>query len=204
MFDAIYSLIKIVPNWIIAITACLGLGAWRRKISYEKKMSIVDDFHESVTDFRQKTKGIVEVLKLMKISIQSYEDIYKKDPDRQKNYDCSLQEFMEKAPYNYSSQLQLHLSSLPKNHIHMLSTKIVALNMQSSNSAINCCNQLNWFYDTVNKTIGLLSIKNPNWKNPELKEKMQQLNELDIKALEKSLNDAESMMMKFTHNNYSY
>ena len=59
--------IKNIPAWIIAITAYIGLCTWKKKLSYERKMSIVDDFHEAVNNFVLKTNDIIGVLTVMKI-----------------------------------------------------------------------------------------------------------------------------------------
>ncbi len=88
--------VKYIPDWIIAITACSGLFTWKKKLSYEREMGIVDDFHEAVSDFLLKTGHIIAVLSIMRIGIQNYEEIFQTDKHRQENFISGLHEFVSK------------------------------------------------------------------------------------------------------------
>ena len=191
-----------IPNWIIAIAAVLGLSTWRKKISYEKKMNIADDFHDTVYDFILKISGSVQILEFIKIHMQSYEENFKKDPQRQKTFNSGLHEFIETSGEVYSLQLKNVLESISIQHIYTLSTKICVLKMKNSDSALNCYRQLKWFYDTIEKTTIKLGMKSLYWENPEVKKSMDQLNELDIDQLKRSLDTAEHLMLEFSKENY--
>ncbi len=194
--------VKYVPQWIIAITACFGLLTWKKKLSYERNMGVVDDFHGAVHEFTLKIGSKIQILEILKISIQSYEETFKIDPHRQEKFTCGLEEFIKTSGKSYSIQLKDGLDDLPIMHIYILSTKIRALNMKDSISAVNCYNQLAWLYDTIQKTASKLSMTSLYWKNPEVKEAMNQLNKLDIEQLRNSLHAAERFMLVFARKNY--
>ncbi|MCK4869949.1 MAG: hypothetical protein KAS93_02450 [Gammaproteobacteria bacterium] len=195
--------IKYIPAWIIAITACIGLHTWKKKLSYERKMSIVDDFHEAVNDFFLKTNDIIEVLTVMQIAIQSYEKIFQIDSQKKINFVNGLHEFVESnSGESYSNRLKTLLMHLPMQRVYILSTKISALQMKNSGEALNCYKQLNRFYDRVQKTTNLLSMKQLYWKNPSVVERMSQLKQLDIDVLKKSLHEANHLMLEFARQNY--
>jgi len=46
---------------------------------------------------------------------------------------------------------------------------------KNSISAVNCYKQLEWFYDTIQKTAIKLSMTSLYWENPKVKEDMNQL-----------------------------
>lgn len=194
--------VKYIPHWIIAITACFGLLTWKKKISYERKMRIVDDFHETVNNFVLKTRAINEILYLIKISIESYEESFKIDPFKQKTLVSGLQEFIAKRGKHFSAQLQNLLSDLPITHIYTLSTKIYSLPMKNRGSALDCYSQLNWYYNTVQKIANLLATEQLCWENSELKEMILQLTKINIENLKASLNEANELMLKFAKHNY--
>lgn len=194
--------VKYVPQWIIAITACFGLLTWKKKLSYERKMGIVDNFHGAVYEFILKIGSKIQILDILKISIESYEETFKIDQHRQQQFVCGLQEFIETSGKDYCNQLRDELSNLPIMHIYTLSTKIRALNMKNSISAVNCYNQLAWFYDTIQKTAAKLGMTSLYWKNPEVVKGMKELCNLNIDQLKESLKVAEQLMLEFARENY--
>ena len=122
-------------------------------------MSIVDNFHEAVNDFILKENNIISILRIIKISIESYETTFQSDPHRKENIVSGLHEFIENHGKDYGSQLQTLLDDLPIQHIYTLSTKISALQMRDSCSALSCYNRLGWYYDTTQKAAILLGIR---------------------------------------------
>lgn len=194
---------KYIPNWIIASSALFGVNTWRKKLSYERKMNIIDDFHNAVNDFLLKKGSIIEILTVMKIEIQSYEETFQIDPQKKNNFVSGLHEFIESnSGASYSNQLITLLRHLPIKRVYMLCTKISALQMKNSEKALNCYKLLTWFYDTVQKTTQLIKRNRLYWKNDLVKDRMDQLNQLDIKELEKSLDEANNLMLEFAKQNY--
>jgi len=195
--------VEYLPNWIIAIAAFYGLFIWKKKFFYERKISIIDDFHDTVNDFILKIRSSLQILEMMQSSISIYEDNFQKDAHRQKSFTSGLEEFIEKLGKSYSVQLNNRLIDLPIQHIYTLSTKICAFNkIRDSCLALNCYNQLEWFYDSVQKTANKLDMKALNYENPEVVEQMNQLTELNANELKKSLERAEQLMLEFVRKNY--
>ncbi len=195
--------IKYVPQWIIAITAFFGLWTWKKKLSYERKMAIVDNFHDAVHEFIIKVGSKIQILEFIKVSIEIYEQVFENDPARKEEFTCGLEEFIKTCGEKYSMLLKSELDDRPIIHIYTLSTKIHALNMKNSISAVNCYKQLEWFYDTIQKTAIKLSMTSLYWENPKVKEDMNQLKKLDIKQLKNSLHEAKDCMLKFARKNYN-
>ena len=195
--------IKYVPQWIIAITAFFGLWTWKKKLSYERKMRIVDNFHDAVHEFIIKTGSKIQILEFIKNSIVIYEQVFENDPARKEEFTCGLEEFIRTLGEKCSIQLKDGLDDLPITHIGTLSTKIHALNMKDSISAVNCYKRLEWFYGTIQKTASKLSMTSLYWENPKVKEAMNQLKKLDIEQLINSLHMAKYYMLEFARKNYN-
>jgi hypothetical protein len=122
MVSVVLEYLKEVPAWmastaglVAAISGRKGINAWKEKISYERNTGIVDEFHQTVSDFILQSDAIVQEIISLNLAIESSEEVFKKHGNLDELVIGSgLQLFIETRGERHRSQLQAGLTSLPR------------------------------------------------------------------------------------------
>ncbi|MCF6777637.1 hypothetical protein L3V83_13790 [Thiotrichales bacterium 19X7-9] len=203
MLEIFLEYLSSIPSWILAIAACLGLWTWKMKISYERNMEIVDDFHETVHHSLIQLAKSIEFFKILDAYISGYDSAFQVDNNRQNNFQNGLHQLIEEKGQQLSTQLQEILNRVPFQHLCMLITKIRVLNIKNKELAFNCYEQIRWCYEITQQVTSKLGMQSLYWKNPEVEKIMNELYTLKIEELNKHLTEANQFMLEFAKKNYN-
>jgi hypothetical protein len=190
----------IVGLWV-ATVATLALTTWKRQSKAQRQIDFLDGITDSVHEFIASMSGPTEIVKYVKIGIESYAGA--PDLDREIENPEAVA-YIQKQGKEDSKRLLEYLKhccpSLTK--IRSLSAKGQVLRLKNYTDCQEACSMLTWQHDRIQALCYLIGSPSLNWRNPEVQELLSKVIQLDPKEIKKETEAQNVRFLTFIKGNY--
>lgn len=190
----------IVSIWV-ATVATLALKTWKRQSKAQKQTDFMDEITESVHEFIDLMAAPTEMVKYVKIGIESYAGF----PD----LDQSIQNpeavaYIQKRGEKDAKQLYEYLKpcTQPLSKIRFLVAKGQVFGFKNYNECQNACAMITWQYERISALCYIIGSGSVNWKNPKVQESLSNAISLDPSDIEKQIKEQSVKFLTFLKDNY--
>ena len=190
-----------VSIWV-AIVATLALKTWKRQSKAQKQTDFMDEITNSVHEFIMGMAGPTEILKYIKIGIESHAKL----PDLIADIEnpeavAYIQKYGKEDSKRLIEKLNLCNPSLTK--IRSLSAKGQVFGFKNYKECQNACTMLTWQYDRIQALCYVIGNPSLNWENPEVQKTLSKVIQMDPEEVRRELEKYNVLFLSFITENYS-
>ena len=190
----------IVGIWV-ATVATLAMTTWKRQSKAQKQIGFMDEITDSVHEFIASMSAPTEMVKYIKIGIESYAGAPNLDREIENPEAVA---YIQKQGKEDSKRLLEYLKpcgpSLTK--IRSLSAKGQVLGLKNYTNYQNACSMLTWQHDRIQALCYLIGSASLNWRNPKVQESLSKVIQLDPEEIKKEIEAQNVRFLTFVKENY--
>ena len=189
-----------VGIWI-ATVATLALKTWKRQSKAQKQTDFMDEITNSVHEFVATMSASIEMLKYIKIGIESHARAPSLPPGIENPEAVA---YIQKQGKEDSKRLleYLNLSSPSLTKIRSLSAKGQVLGLRNYAECQNACDMLTWQHDRIRALCYVIGRPSLNWENPEVQKTLSKIIQLDPEEIKRELGEYNVTFLTFVKENY--
>jgi hypothetical protein len=190
----------IVSIWV-ATVATLALRTWKRQSHAQKKTEFMDAITESVHEFIQLIAAPKEMVKYVRIGIESFAGSSELDQTLENPEAVA---YIQKRGKEDAKRLYEYLKPCeqPLWKIRSLIAKGQVFGFKNYNECQNACTMITWQYDRIQALCYMLGDPSLYWKNPKVQEVLSDVISLDPSDIEKHINEQSVKFLTFVKDNY--
>lgn len=190
----------IVSIWV-ATVATLALKTWKRQSKAQKQTDFIDEITESVHEFIDLMAAPTEMVKYVKIGIESYASLPELDQSLENPEAVA---YIQKKGQEDAKQLYEYLKpcTQPLSKIRSLVAKGQVFGFKNYNECQNACAMITWQYERIQALCYIIGSGSLNWKNPEVQESLRKVISLDSGDIEKQIKEQHVKFLIFIKDNY--
>lgn len=190
----------VVSIWV-ATVATLALKTWKRQSKAQKQIDFIDEITDSVHEFINSMAAPREMVRYIKIGIESYAGAPNLDPEIENPEAIA---YIQKQGKEDSKSLLEYLKfcgpSLTK--IQSLSAKGQVLGLKNYKACQNACNMLKWQHDRIQALCYMIGSPSLYWRNPEVQKSLSKVIQLDTEEIKKEIEAYNVIFLTFVKENY--
>jgi hypothetical protein len=190
----------IVSIWVAAV-ATLALKTWKRQSKAQKQIDFMDHLTDSVHEFIISMAGPIEMVKNIKIGIESHAgmpdlDIEIENPE--------VVAYIQRQGKEDSKRLYEYLKSCSPalTRIRSLSAKGQVLGLKNYKDCYNACSMLTWQHDRIQALCHMIGSDSLYWRNPKVQESLSKVIQLDPEEIKKGIEEQNAKFLAFVKENY--
>jgi len=194
-------IVKCIASIWVAAVATLALKTWRRQSKAQKQIGFMDDLTDSVHEFIVSLSGPIEMVKYIKIGIESYARM----PDLDAEIDNpEAVAYIQKHGKEDSKRLYEYLKSCNPAliRIRSLSAKGQVLGLKNYIDCYSACSMLTWQHDRIQALCYMIGSDSLYWKNPKVQELLSKVIQLDPEEIKKGIEEQNAKFLAFVKENY--
>lgn len=176
----------ILSIWVAAV-ATLALKTWKRQSKAQKQIDFIDDLTDSVHEFIDSLSGPIEMVKYIKIGIESYTGMPCLDNEID---NPNAVAYIQKRGMEDSKRLSeyLKLCGHTLTRIRSLSVKGQVLGLKNYSDCYNACSMLTRQHDRIQALCYMIGSDSWYWKNPKVQDSLSKVIQLDPDEIKKERN----------------
>lgn len=190
-----------VSIWV-ATVATLALKTWKRQSKAQKQTDFMDEITNSVHEFIMAMSAPTEMLKYIKIGIESHA----KSPDLPPGIENpEAVAYIQKSGKEDSKRLieYLNLCNPSLTKIRSLSAKGQVLGFKNYAECQNACTMITWQHERIQALCYVIGNPSLNWENPEVQKTLSKVIQLDPEEISRELKEYNVLFLTFVTENYS-
>ena len=194
-------IVKCIVSIWVAVVATLALKTWKRQSKAQKQIDFMDDLTNSVHEFIFSLAGPIEMVKHIKIAIESYAGT----PDLDTEIDNpEAVAYIQRHGKEDSKRLYEYLKSCSPalTRIRSLSAKGQVLGLKNYKECYNACSMLTWQHDRIQALCYMIGSDSLYWKNPKVQEFLSKVIQLDSEEINKGIEEQNAKFLAFVKENY--
>lgn len=190
----------IVSIWV-ATVATLALKTWKRQSRAQKQIDFMDDITESVHEFIDSLLAPIEMVKYIKIGIESQAGMPNLDTEIE---NPGVVAYIQRRGKEDSKRLYEYLKSCspPLARIRSLSAKGQVLGLKNYKDCYNACSMLTWQHDRIQALCYMIGSDSLYWRNPKVQESISKVLQLDPEDIKKGIEEQNVKFLAFVKENY--
>jgi hypothetical protein len=190
----------VVSIWV-ATVATLALKTWKRQSKAQKQTDFMDQITESVHEFISLMAAPIEMVRYVKIGIESYAGFYQLDQSLENPEAVA---YIQKRGEADAKRLDEYLKPCmePLSRIRSLVTKGQVFGFKNYNECQNACTMIMWQNDRIQALRYIIGSASLNWENPKVQESLSKVIALDPDDIEKQIQEQSVKFLSFVKDNY--
>jgi hypothetical protein len=190
----------VVSIWV-AMVATLALKTWKRQSKAQKQTDFMDEITESVHEFISLMAAPIEMVRYVKIGIESYAGFYQLDKSLENPEAVAYIQKRGEADAKRLSEF-LKPCTEPLSRICSLVAKGQVFGFKNYNECQNACAMIIWQYNRIQALCSLIGSASLNWENPKIQESLSKVIMLDADDIEKQIKEQNVNFLLFVKDNY--
>jgi len=190
----------IVSIWV-AMIATLALETWKRQSKAQKQTDFMDEITKSVHEFIDLMAAPTEMVKYVKIGIESYAGLPELD---QSLGNPEAVAYIQKQGQEDAKRLYEYLKpcTQPLSKIRSLVAKGQVFGFKNYDECQNACAMITWQYERIQALCYIIGSGSLNWRNPEVQKSLSKVISLDSGDIEKQIKEQHVKFLIFIKDNY--
>jgi len=192
---------EIVVSVWIATVATLALTTWKRQSKAQKQIDFMDEITDSVHEFINSMVAPIEMVKYIKIGIESYAGAPNLDPQIGNPEAVA---YIQKEGKEDSKRLLEYLKSCGPSltKICSLSAKGQVLGLKNYTDCQNACSMLTRQHNRIQVLCYQIGSTSLNWRNPKVQELLSEVLQLNHEEIKKEIEAQNVRFLTFVKENY--
>ncbi len=194
-------ILKVAVSIWMATVATLALQTWKRQSKAQKQSDFMDEITNSVHEFIVSMAAPTEMVKYIKIGIESHAGVSSLDPELKHSEAIA---YIQKHGQEDSGKLLEYLNlcgpSLTK--LNSLTAKGQVLGLKNYTECQNAVRMLTWQHDRIQALCVMIGRPYLNWYNTEVQETLEKVIQLDAETIKKDIDTYSVQFLTFVKDNY--
>jgi hypothetical protein len=192
---------KIAVSIWMATVATLALKTWKRQSKAQKQSDFMDELTNSVHEFIASMAAPTEMVKYIKIGIESYDGAPSPDPNLKHSAAIAyIQQNGQEDSKKLFEYLNLCNTSLIK--LQALTAKGQVLGLQNYTECQNAVRMMTWQYDRIQALGVMIGRPHLNLQNTEIQQTLEKVIKLDADTIKKDIDTNSVLFLSFVKDNY--
>jgi hypothetical protein len=194
-------IVKGIASIWVAVVATFALKTWKRQSKAQKQVDFMDDLTDSVHEFINSLAGPIEMVKYIKIGIESYVGMPDLDTEI-KNPEAVA--YIQRQGKDDSKRLYEYLKACSPalTRIRSLSAKGQVLGLKNYKDCYNACSMLTRQHDRIQALCYMIGSDSLYWKNPKVQEFLSKVIQVDPEEIKKGVEEQNAKFLAFVKENY--
>jgi hypothetical protein len=194
-------IVQAIASIWVATVATFALKTWKRQSKAQKQTDFMDEMTESVHEFINLLADAIEMVKFIKIRIESYAVVPELDRTLQ---NAEAIAYIQKHGKEDAKQLYDYLRPCvqPLSKIRSLVAKGQVFGFKNYHECQNACAMITWQYDRIQALCYMIGIVSLNWKNPTVQESLTNALSLDATDIKEEIKQQNAKFLTFVKDNY--
>jgi hypothetical protein len=194
-------IVKCIASIWVAAVATVALKTWKRQSKAQKQIDFMDDLTDSVHEFINSLAAPIEVVKYIKIGIESYAGMPDLDTEIENPEAVA---YIQRHGKEDSKRLYEYLKSCSPAliRIRSLSAKGQVLGLKNYKDCYDACSMLTWQHDRIQALCYMIGSDSLYWKNPKVQEFLSKVTQLDPEEIKKGIDEQNAKFLAFVKENY--
>jgi hypothetical protein len=184
-----------------ATVATLALQTWRRQSKAQKQTEFLDDLTESVLEFMQLLKGPIELVRFVKMDVDSFAGLPEIDKTLENPEAVA---YIKERGKKDSERLREYLKpcAVPISKIHSLLFKGQVFGFKNYPECRKAYTMITWQYERIDALCYIIGSDLLNWKNPKVQEHLRNFLAIDPNVIENQIKEQTVKFLVFVEENY--
>lgn len=190
----------IVSVWV-AMVATLALKTWKQQSKAQKQTDFMDEITESVYEFIDLMADPIEIVKFVRIGIESYAGLPQLDQSLENPEAVA---YIQKRGKEDAKQLYEYLKPCTQamSKIHFLVAKGQVFGFKNYYECQDACAMITWQHERIQALCYMIGSESLYWKNPKVQESLRNVIALDPDDIKKQIREQSVKFLIFVKDNY--